>query len=87
MQQELEELYRKGLQKQQDAGGEIQKKYKELSDPIIKKINDTIGTISANEKFDLVFDVVNMGILYSNPDKTEDITQKVLDELNKTAVK
>ena len=87
MQQELEELYRKGVQYQQDAGVEIQNKSKELSEPIIKKINDTIGKISANEKFDLVFDVVNMGILYSNPDKAEDITQKVIDELNKTAAK
>jgi len=31
----------------------------------------------------LVFDVVNMGVLFANPDKTEDITQNVLDELNK----
>ena len=88
MKVDLEELYRKGIQYQQEkfgTGGEIEQKYKELTAPIVKKINETIAKISEDEKFDLVFDVVNMGILYANPDKTIDITEKVLAELNKGA--
>ncbi len=86
MQKDLEDLYRKSMQYQQKVfgqGGEVEKKYRELTDPVIKKINETIDKISMDENFDLVLDIVNMGILYANPDKTEDITQKVLDELAK----
>ena len=90
MQKELEDLYRKTMQYQQEAfgqGGEIEKKYRELTDPIIKKINDMIDKVSSDENFDLVFDIVNMGVLYANPGKTEDLTQKVLDDLAKLAPK
>ena len=86
VQTDLEDLYRKGVQYQQEkfgSGGEIEQKYKELTEPIIKKINEAIAKISADDKYDLVFDVVNMGVLYANPDKTTDLTQKVLDSLNK----
>ena len=88
MEADLEELYRKGVQYQQEKfgqGGEIEQKYKELTVPIVKKINESIAKISEDEKFDLVFDVVNMGILHANPDKTIDITEKVLEDLNKGA--
>lgn len=83
---DLEELYRKGLQYQQEkfgTGGEIEQKYKELTQPIVKKINESIAKISKEDKFDLVFDLVNMGILYADPDKTIDITDRVLADLNK----
>ncbi len=83
---DLEDLYRKGLQYQQDklgAGGELEKKYKELTDPIVKKINDAIDRVAKEDKFDLVFDIVNMGIVFASPEKTIDITQKTLDVLNK----
>lgn len=86
MQRDLEDLYRKGMQYQQEkfgAGGEIEKRYKELTEPIVKKINEVIDKVASDEDFDLVFDVVNMGVLFANPDKTQDITQNVLDELNK----
>jgi len=86
MQRDLDDLYRRGITYQQEkfgAGGELEKKYQELTDPIIMKINEAIDKIASDEYFDLVFDVINMGVLFANPDKTEDITQNVLDELNK----
>ena len=86
VQKDLEDLYRRGMEYQQDkfgTGGEIEKKYQELTDPIINKINEAIEKIASDDDFDLVFDVVNMGVLYANPDRAEDITQDVLDELNK----
>lgn len=87
-QTELEDLYRKGLQYEQEkfgTGGEVEQRYKELTQPIFKKINEAIAKISEEEKFDLVFDVVNMGVLYANPEKTIDMTQQVLEALNKGA--
>ena len=86
MQRDLDDLYRRGLAYRQEkfgAGGELERKYQELTEPIVMKINEAIDKIASDEYFDLVFDVVNMGVLFANPDKTEDITQNVLDELNK----
>lgn len=86
MQRDLDDLYRRGLAYQQEkfgAGGELERKYQELTDPIVMKVNEAIDKIASDEYFDLVFDVVNMGVLFANPDKTEDITQNVIDELNK----
>jgi len=86
MQRDLEDLYRRGMAYQEEkfgTGGELEKKYQELTNPIVMKINEAIDKIASDEYFDLVFDVVNMGVLFANPDKTEDITQNVLDELNK----
>ncbi len=89
-QKELEDLYLRGVKYNQEVFGQegtLAKKYKELTDPIVEKINETIDKVASDENFDLVFDIVNMGVLYANPDKTEDITQKVSDELNKTVKK
>lgn len=86
MQRDLDDLYRKGIAYQQEkfgSGGELESKYQELTNPIVMKINEAIDKVSSDEFFDLVFDVINMGVLFANPDKTEDITQNVLDELNK----
>ena len=88
VQKDLEDLYRRGMEYREDkfgAGGEIEKKYQELTDPIVNKINEAIEKIASDDDFDLIFDVVNMGVLYANPDRTEDITQEVIDELNKGA--
>ena len=63
--------------------GEVFAKRAELMQPIIDKINTTIKKIGAEEKFDYIFDVINGNILYVSTTQA-DLTDKVLEELNKS---
>ncbi|NIT55300.1 MAG: OmpH family outer membrane protein, partial [Aliifodinibius sp.] len=49
--------------------------------PLYDKIDSVIKQISEEEDYDMVFDVVQGVILYAKPEY--DITDRVLDELNK----
>jgi len=60
--------------------GRAEQRYKELIDPLTKKINDIIVKISKDEKYDLVLDVSMGTVLYADP--KYDITDVVLAELN-----
>lgn len=60
--------------------GEIYKKQAELGQPVLDKINAVIKQIGEEEGYDFIFDGA-VGILYAKP--VHDITQQVLDELNK----
>ena len=62
--------------------GEYYQKNIELTQPLYDKIDQVIQKISEEEEYDYVFDVVQGVILFAKPDY--DITQAVLDELNKT---
>lgn len=53
----------------------------ELFAPINKKVQEVIDKIAAEEGLDIVFDSVNGGITYLNPEL--DITDSVLEELKK----
>jgi outer membrane protein len=63
--------------------GEVYSKRAELMQPVIDKINTVIKQIGTNEKFDYIFDVVNGNILHVSPSQP-DLTDKVLEELNKS---
>jgi len=63
--------------------GEVFTKRAELMQPVIDKINTVIKKIGADEKFDYIFDVVNGNILHVSA-LQPDLTDKVLEELNKT---
>jgi outer membrane protein len=63
--------------------GEVFAKRAELMQPIIDKINVTIKKIGTEEKFDYIFDVVNGNILHVSATQP-DLTDKVLEELNKS---
>ncbi len=63
--------------------GEIARKRDELSRPIFEKINSVIQDIGEEEKFDFIFDVAPMGIVYANP--KHDLTDRIIKELNKEA--
>jgi outer membrane protein len=65
-------------------GGKAEQRYKELIEPLTKKINDIIKKISEDEKYTLVLDVSMGTVLYAAP--TMDITDQVLGELNKDKV-
>ncbi len=61
--------------------GKIEQKKKELFDPIIEKIVSTIEEIAKEEGYTMILDVSSGVVLYAV--KEDDITDKVIDELNK----
>jgi outer membrane protein len=71
------------LQEKFGQEGEIFKKQGELLQPVIDKINATIKKIGTEEKFDYIFDVVQGSILHASSSQP-DLTNKVLEELNKS---
>jgi outer membrane protein len=62
--------------------GELFRKNKELTDPIIDKITQVIRKIGEEENYDFILDAVGGTVLHAKPDY--DITERVLGELNKT---
>jgi len=64
--------------------GEIYKKQAELGQPVLDKINDVIRKIGESEGYDFVFDGAT-GLLWAKEE--HNITQQVLDELNKNSGK
>jgi len=65
--------------------GEAFAKRAELMQPVIDKINTSIKKLGVEEKFDYIFDVVNGNILHVGATQP-DLTEKVLEELNKSVV-
>ena len=83
--QEIQNLYIRFQQFQQEKWGpqgEVYTKQKEFMQPVLDKINAAIRRIGAEDKFDYIFDVVAGNILYAS-DNQPDLTQRVLEELNK----
>jgi outer membrane protein len=62
--------------------GEYYKKNLELTKPIIDKINNLIQKIGEEDGYDFIFDASSGALVHANTDKY-DITQRVLEELNK----
>lgn len=62
--------------------GEIYKKQAELGQPVLDKINNVIKKIGEEEGYDFVFDGAT-GLLWAKEE--HNITQQVLDELNKNS--
>lgn len=83
--QEIQNLYLRFQQFQQEKWGqqgELYVKQKEFMQPVLDKINAGIRRLGAEEKYDFIFDVVAGNILYVSEGQP-DLTQRVLDELNK----
>jgi len=90
MQKEIEALYIRGQQLQlQQFGpeGELVKRQDQLMEPIIEKIQEVINKIAEDEKYDWIFDSSKGTILFIKDQEKYDITQAVIDELNKGAKK
>ncbi|RMF66678.1 MAG: OmpH family outer membrane protein [Calditrichaeota bacterium] len=85
-QQEIQNLYIKYnqflQQKWNPQNGEAVKKEVELMQPVYDKINKAIKKIGADGGYNYIFDVVAGNILYASDDQP-DLTQQLLDELNK----
>ena len=54
---------------------------RELTQPIVERINKILERLSVDEGYGLVFDVANANIVYAK--KEFDLTDRVLEELNK----
>jgi outer membrane protein len=83
---EIQNLYIRFQQFQQEKWGpqgEVFSKRAELMQPVVDKINAVIKKIGSDEKFDYIFDVVNGNILHVSASQP-DLTDKVLEELNKS---
>lgn len=83
--QEIQNLYLRFQQFQQEKWGqqgELYVKQKDFMQPVFDKINATIKRLGAEDKFDYIFDIVQGNILYVSEGQA-DLTQRVLDELNK----
>lgn len=84
-QQELQTLYMKIQQYQNEKwgqGGEFYKKQEELMQPIFDKINQAIKKVAEEQSFDYVFDTVAGNIVYASPRQT-DLTEDVIKDLEK----
>ena len=63
--------------------GKIAQKNAELMKPIIDKVNVILDRIGTDEKFSMIFDAANGGVVFAPPGA--DLTPRVLEELNKGA--
>jgi outer membrane protein len=61
--------------------GTAARRNKELTQPIVDKINRILEQLSEAEGYSLVFDIANANIVYAKKDF--DLTERVLEELNK----
>ena len=61
--------------------GQAAKRNKELTQPIVEKINKILEQMSEAEGYSLVFDIANANIVYAK--KEFDLTDRVLEELGK----
>ncbi|MFQ5602265.1 MAG: OmpH family outer membrane protein [bacterium] len=83
--QEIQNIYiryQQFLNEKWGQQGEAVKKEVELIQPVYDKINKAIKKIGEAEGYHYIFDVVAGNILYASEDQP-DLTQKLLEELNK----
>ena len=66
-------------------GGRAETRYRELIDPLTKKIHDIIVKIAKNENYTMILDVSMGVVLYAAP--SIDLTEQVLQDLNKDTIK
>lgn len=79
MQRKMDE-YKRFMEETFGDSGLAAKRNKELTQPIVDKINRIIETIAVEQQYTMVFDVANANIVYA--DKKFDLTDLVLTRLN-----
>jgi len=82
--QEIQTKYMEYQRFQQEIWGETGKLYqrnKELTQPIIDKVNAVINKLGKDGNYDIIFDAAVGNIVYAKDEF--DMTQLVLDDLNK----
>lgn len=66
-------------------GGQAEIRYRELIDPLTKKIQDIITKIAEDENYTMILDVSMGVVLFAAP--SIDLTDQILQELNKDTIK
>ena len=79
MQRKMDE-YKRFMEETFGDNGLAAKRNKELTQPIVDKINRIIEAIAIEQQYSMVFDVANANIVYA--DKKLDLTDLVLTRLN-----
>lgn len=79
MQRKMDE-YKRFMEETFGDNGLAAKRNKELTQPIVDKINRIIEAIAIEQKYTMVFDVANANIVYA--DKKLDLTEIVLTRLS-----
>jgi outer membrane protein len=79
MQRKMDE-YKRFMEETFGDSGLAAKRNKELTQPIVDKINRIIEAIAIEQEYTMVFDVANANIVYA--DKKFDLTDLVLTRLN-----
>jgi len=82
--EEKQQEYQRFVQRIWGAGGEAEIKQREIMQPFVDRINGIITQIGETEDYSMIFDIASMGVVYANDEL--DLTQRVLDELNKEYV-
>ncbi|PIP11765.1 MAG: hypothetical protein COT45_05630 [bacterium (Candidatus Stahlbacteria) CG08_land_8_20_14_0_20_40_26] len=82
--EEKQQGYQQFVQRIWGAGGEAEIKQREIMQPFVDRINGIITQIGETEGYSMIFDIASMGVVYANDGL--DLTQRVLDELNKEYV-
>ena len=83
---EIQDLYQRLLKYQEEKfgpQGELERRTKELTDPVVKKIQGAIDKIGQQEGYDFIFDTVNANIVYAREEEFN-LTVRILAELNKS---
>ena len=80
-QKELQEMMEKGNQFQQEAQQQLDKSYREMMEPIYKKLEDAVKAIGAAGGYTYVFDLNRTDIPYINENASKDVTNDIKTKL------
>ncbi len=82
--QQYEQAYQTYWRQVWGKNGRIEQKTRELLDPLIQKVHETIYKIAQENGYDLVLDLSSDAVLYASGEN--DFTEEVIAELNKEYV-
>lgn len=78
---ELQELSEKGMQFQQDAQQQLDKAYRDMMEPIYKKLEDAVKAVGKAGAYTYVFDLNRTDIPYIDETQSKDITNDIKTKL------
>ena len=80
-QKELQEMMEKGNQFQQEAQQQLDKSYREMMEPIYKKLEDAVKAIGAAGGYTYIFDMNRTDIPYIDENASKDVPTEIKTKL------
>ena len=77
----MQELSEKGMQFQQDAQQQLDKAYRDMMEPIYKKLQDAVQAVGKAGAYTYVFDLNRTDIPYIDEAQSKDITNDIKTKL------